>query len=567
MAGEMRRTRTGNNVLVTPTGGSVGRTLQTRFGELPHVEDWRGHNGDPSDTNAVKSALAALNNPAGARLRMDALYSIEETILFGFPIILDGVEAGTEYQDQQNGRTVFRWAGGVSAAPMAIWGKNGADTKNMAGGKISRLRFDGNGQAAIGLRIKDAQFPEFDHLFVHNVTQAGVHITNTPSVPNPTAYLHFRGLYVDLRANGMNSAHGVLVDGDPSGGGSSGVTLCRFEHLKVNHANGDGVRWVGTGDGFVFIAPHMFRSDAETGYSFNVATTDAVDIVSHLIFLYPIAHGGFYFAKAGENDGTTIIALDGQNIAPGTGDTLIAGPGATEVGGYTAEGQLLGTSSYGSMNETIIDDSMSLVYFDVTNYLLLTNQGAWKLVGAGGLPVGVALDGGGIDLATLAVADDSLLMQHVTTAANGVSRAKRPKMLASIDLVDLADIKARWGGFNSNADPAGAGVWIEYDPTLSSGAYRCITRSGSVSTVTALSFGPATNPQLRWRIECQATVINFYYATVSSPNPQLWTLAASHTTTLPSAILAWGAYVKTTVATIKKLRISHMKLVQDINYR
>ena len=194
---------------------------------------------------------------------------------------------------------------------------------------------------------------------------------------------------------------------------------------------------------------------------------------------------------------------------------------------------------------------------------------AGGLAGSGTNVAAAAIAGSAIDLKTLATLNDSVLMSHCV-APNGVGTGQWPTFQAGIELLTLTNVKTRWGLFDSNADPAGDGIWIEFDPTLSSGQYRLICSRGGVQTVVvnSLGFTGAGISSLRWRIDVQPGRATFYVASSGAPNPQLWVYLATITTNVPITTTAMGAgvFLKTTAAAIASVRIGDMKLVQRVNY-
>lgn len=548
------------NPALSYAAGTVGAMLNLRKAFLP-----------VGNAATDAAALQAMIDAAGDGQRIDIFgsFSISTRINITKPVYLVGVAEGAQFSPAQTPKTQITWAGGTSTGAMIRIGKYGTGTDALWGGGIEGISLNGGGVCAHGLEIADASWGTYRNLYVWNVTASALHgITDGTKTSQPSAWNRFYNCFFDLRAALVASAnaHGVLIEA--VNGSNAGITLWYFEGLKVNHSGGDGVRWVKGGDGFVFMKPQFFRADSETGYSCRFASTDATDICNHCIFYYPIASAGMYFATPGLHIGTHIHCYDSQNLNSGVTE-LVQGPGASEVSGFSTFGQQFGVSRLHSAFDAIADDSMALVRYDSANGVAHTNCGSWYLAGSGTNVAAAAIAGSAIDLKTLATLNDSVLMSHCV-APNGVGTGQWPTFQAGIELLTLTNVKTRWGLFDSNADPAGDGIWIEFDPTLSSGQYRLICSRGGVQTVVvnSLGFTGAGISSLRWRIDVQPGRATFYVASSGAPNPQLWVYLATITTNVPITTTAMGAgvFLKTTAAAIASVRIGDMKLVQRVNY-
>jgi hypothetical protein len=550
---------------------AVTRTARDKMREWVSVADF-GAVGDgvTDDIAAINAAIASF--PAsGGLLRLLQRHAISSTIVIAKPVRVEGLVEGSAFQPVQPAGTELVWIGGVFNGAMMRVGLSGVGTNTLWGGGVSNLRFNGGGQCAYGLQVSDASHGEYRNLYIWNVTGAGLRLTSDGTKINmPSGWNRFYGLFCDMRAalTASANASGVLIDAN-NGDGSAGVTLNYFEDLKVNHSGGHGVAWLKGGDGMVFMKPQFFRADSETGYSCYFGSTDAADICNHIMFYYPIATGGMYFAKAGLHTGTHIHDYDGQNINAGMGLNLIQGPGASEVKGNSTFGQLFGQSRLWSNQDVMKQDPMVLIRYDATNAIVQTNAGNWKYFASGGNVIESGHVGGGVQIATLAAANDSSLLAN-GSASSGVALWQYPSAQFLLNLPDNTAMKARWGFLSSNADPASDGMWIEFDPTLSGGQYRCICAKGGNQTVVVNSAGltGAGNPFLRWRIDVSSGAVNFYVSGIGTPNPQLTTLVASITTNRPdTATMTCGVYVKTTAAAIKRLDLVDFKLAHDLDRR
>ena len=524
--------------------------------------------GVTDDIAAIEAAMAALP-VTGGNVMLMGKHAISRRINVTKPVTFIGLVTGSGFQPVQAGRTEFVWIGGVDSGAMLRIGLFGTGTNVLWGGGLKSIRFNGGGVVAHGLEIADASWGTYEDVYVYNVTVSGLHgITDGTKTGMPSAWNRFYNCFFDMRTAlaASANAHGILIEA--VNGNNAGVTLWYFEGLKVNHSGGDGCRWVTGGDGFVFMKPQMFRADSETGISFNFTNTSPTDICNHCIFYYPIATSGFNFQTAGLHIGTIINDFDSQNINSGI-STLVRGAGASEVAGNMSFGQTLGLSRLGSVLDTLIDDPMSFVRFDTTNNVCLTTSGNWTIATASSTACTAASGGTGVRLSTIATAGNSTLLSH-TSAPVGTTTARWPSLQAGLSLDQTTNLKVRLGFFDSNADPAGDGIWVEYDPTLSSGAYRLVCSRGLSQTVVVNSSGltGTGNPILRWRIDVQPGRASFYLASPGAPNPQLWSFVGTITTNVPitSTRLGAGALVVTTAAAIATTIVSDIKLAQKVNF-
>ena len=544
------------------------RTVQDKLRESVSVKDFGAvGNGIADDTLAIQAAINSLSS--GGILRLLNRHAISSRINVTKPIYIEGVAQGNAFQPVQASVTELIWTGGVSAGAMIRFGLYGTGVVPLWGGGMSRVMINGSGTCAHGLEVADASYGTYRDITVRGTTASGLHlITDGTKANHPSAWNSFYKCFMDMRVDlaASANAHGILIEA--VNGVNAGVTLNYFEDLKVNHSGGDGIRWIKGGDGFVFIKPQIFRADAETGYACNFSSTDLTDICNHAVFYYPIASGGMYFASPGLHLGTMIHGYDSQNINAGLVE-LVSGPGAAEVSGTTTFGQQLGISRLGSTRDLLIDDPMSLVLYDIPNNVCFTNAGAWK-VASGGSAISASNEvGSGLRLTTLATVGDSVLLSH-SNAANGTGTGLYPSMQFGIKIESTTAVKTRWGLFDSNADPAGDGLWVEFDPTLSSGQYRLVASRGGTQTVIVNPLGltGTGNSPARWRIDVQPGRVTFHFASSGAPNPQLWTYLGTITTNVPitTTAMACGVYIKTTAAVAKSMVVGDIKLAQRTDY-
>jgi len=357
---------------------------------------------------------------------------------------------------------------------------------------------------------------------------------------------------------------------NPINGSNAGVTLWYFEDLKVNHANGDGIRWDQGGDGFVFVKPQFFRADSETGYSCNWTSTNPNDIMGHCCFFYPIATGGMNFVTPGLHYGNIIHGYDGINVNSNKGNSLLTGAGHNEFLGISASGQEFGISRLKSQWDVLADDTMNLNYYDGAGgaSIFYTNNGSWFIGTASVTGVASADEaGGGIVMATTNSSGNNTTISH-SAAANGVSLALRPAAMFGIKITQTSDIKVRWGFFSNNADPPTEGVYVEYDPTVSSGQYRLISKNaaGTTAVVNPAGWGGSTNPIFRWRIHIMPARAVFYAAAPNTANAQIWAYLGTITTNLPNDLLAVGVQLVTTAAAVANVTVGHIKIAQRVEY-
>jgi hypothetical protein len=551
----------GMNQALAYAAGTVGFNLGKRKAFFPT-------GSAATDTTALQALIDASGN--GERIDIFSSFSINARLRIDRPVYLRGIAEGSAFQPVSAAKTEITWAGGVSANAMIRVGKYGVGTDVLWGGGIERIRLNGNAGAAHGLEIADASWGTYRDVYIYNTTVSGLHcITDGTKNNQPSSWNRFYNLFCDMRAALVASAnaHGILIEA--VNGINAGVTLFYFEGLKVNHSSGDGIRWVTGGDGFVFVKPQMFRADSETGIGVNFTSSDPTDICNHCIFYYPIITSGARFATPGLHIGTRFLDYDGQNINTGLQE-LIYGPGAPEVAGNSTFGQKFGMERLGSSFDTLIDDSMALVRYDAINNVVHTNAGNWLLATASGAAISATTEpGSGIILSTLNVLNSTSLLSH-TSAPNGVGTAQWPSLQLSVNVVQTTLIRDRWGLFNSNADPAGDGIWVEFDPTLSSGQYRLVCSRGSVQTVIVNPLGltGAGNSLLRWKIDVQPGRANFYLAAAGAPNPQLWAFLGTITTNVPitTTAMAAGVFVATAAAATASVVVADVKLAQRINY-
>lgn len=547
---------------------AVERMARDKLKDVVSIRDYLppgGTRGVTDDVQAFRDAIDALPGSGGWILVLDN-HAIGSRLDIAKPVYFIGLQQGAAYQPAQAASTELLWIGGVTAGAMVRIGLYGTGTDALWGGGFQNIAFNGNGTAAYGLEIADASYGRYQDVLIWNTTAAGLHgITDGTKANQPSAWNYFSRLFCDMRAALVASAnsHGVLIEA--VNGTNAGITLWCFDDLKVNHSGGDGVRWVQGGDGFTFNKPQLFRADAETGWGVHFASTNPADICNHCIFSYPIISSGAYFATAGLHLGTRFIDYDGQNLNTGVTE-LISGPGATEVAGNSTFGQLFGPERLLSVTDSLADDTMALVRYDSANNVVHTSQGAWVLATTSATAVAaLALAGSGIRISTTAVANEKTLLSHCA-ATGGVGTGQWPTFQVGISVVDTTSVWQAWGFFSNNADPPTDGVWVEYDPTLSAGEYRCVCSRGGTQTVVENAYGltGSGNPDMRWRIDVQPGRALFWYAAAASPNPQLWALAAEITTNVPitTTPLGAGVFVITRAASSAFVDLVDAKLVQ-----
>jgi hypothetical protein len=539
-----------------PAGtGAVARTAQNKLRESVSVTDFGAASAaDPTATTAALalavSAVVALGGgdvifPAGD-------FRINGILTLPGKVRLVGQGAGRVDQPVQVAATTLSWYGG--ATEMVRVGYQGATVVN---GGIEGIRLDGRALATRGLSMKDIQHATVNDIVITGTTVSALYMTNTPAYA-PTGFCVFKKIQISLRGGATNNAHGILLDG--GGSGVDGVTLCSWSDIRVEHANGDGVRVNERGDGMTWYNYYSFRAGVETGFGIRAAGSSSGVIGSWALY-NALPNGGIQIDSPGSALGWKFDTLNDIDMDPSAID-MIYGNGAFDVSVQTSiSTRQLGPAKIRGFRNSIIEDGMHFRRWDSGNNSLITNKGNYLTGGAyaGSNITSASQPGGAVSFSTGNVATNALYFSACGLANSGYASVYIPQMAVTWTPTSTTLFVARAGFVGSFADLPSDGIYVEAAPGTS-GAYRCVTRLGGVetATVTPVGLGIAV---VQWRIEYKPGVALFFYRT---PGNNQWGLGAAHTTNIPTVFLADVVYIRTLEASGKGLSIYDYKIAWNL---
>jgi hypothetical protein len=539
-----------------PAGtGAVARTAQDKMLESVSVRDFGA--ASAADPTATTTALAAAISFVTALGGGDVIFPPGDFRINGIltlpgKVRLVGQGAGRVDQPVQVAATTLSWYGG--ATEMVRVGYQGATVVN---GGIEGIRLDGRALATRGLSMKDIQHATVNEIVITGTTVSALYMTNTPAYA-PTGFCVFKKIQISLRGGATNNAHGILLDG--GGSGVDGVTLCSWSDIRVEHANGDGVRVNERGDGMTWYNYYSFRAGVETGFGIRAAGSSSGVIGSWALY-NALPNGGIQIDSPGSALGWKFDTLNDIDMDPSAID-MIYGNGAFDVSVQTSiSTRQLGPAKIRGFRNSIIEDGMHFRRWDSGNNSLITNKGNYLTGGAyaGSNITSASQPGGAVSFSTGNVATNALYFSACGLANSGYASVYIPQMAVTWTPTSTTLFVARAGFVGSFADLPSDGIYVEAAPGTS-GAYRCVTRLGGVetATVTPVGLGIAV---VQWRIEYKPGVALFFYRT---PGNNQWGLGAAHTTNIPTVLLTDVVYIRTLEASGKGLSIYDYKIAWNL---
>lgn len=237
------------------TGRTATRNNADRWAELPHIEDWRGHGGDPSDTGALLAAVSDLKASGGGRLRHEVKsYTIEATIdlVNANGVVLEGQGCGWMGDQVVGAPTRFVWAGAAGGTMAKLRStQDAAGIMHSAG--LHGLMLDCNNIASVGLEITSIRNSQIGRISVRHPTKYGIYTTcldnrlaNGTSDPADVQHVLFDQIDVRFTNSGVGieaGAAAIFLDGNANvsasfGADTSQVTLNDiYANLRL-HADG-----------------------------------------------------------------------------------------------------------------------------------------------------------------------------------------------------------------------------------------------------------------------------------------------------------------------------------------
>ena len=535
--------------------GATSRTVQAKLRDTVSVKDFGAvGDGTTNDTAAIQAAIDAIAAAGGGAVLVPrGNYRLQSTLTIPGLVRLVGEGAGRVAQPVQAASTVFSWYGGAAEMVRLGW-----QAGVRVGGGIESIRLDGRALATQCLSFKDIQQTVVSDIVLTGATSAALYMTNTALAADPTGFCTFNGIRISLRGGATDSAHGILIEG--AGTGVAGVTLCSWRDVRIEHANGDGVRVVQRGDGMTWYNLFTFRAGVETGFGIR-AQGDAAAVVSAWSFVNCLPNGGVQIdtpniAKNWVFDNIQDIDVDASAIA------LVYGQGRADVAVVnTASTRTKGPTKIGGYRNPRIKDGMIFRRWDSGNNILQTAENSYLTGGTYSSALIASADqpGGAIALTTGNVSGNALYFSAVGAFASGFAPVREPQMAVSWTPISTTNYVARAGFVGSYADLPDNGIYVEAAPTTS-GFYRCITRNGGTETATVTSLALAVLIT-QWRIEYNGSSAVFLYRTSGN---NLWAVAATHTTNIPTATLADIFYMRTTEAVSKAMHAYDYALAWDL---
>jgi len=373
---------------------------------------------------AIQGAIDA--SPGQTLIFPSGIYNLSSTLTGLETVDLIGGDPGRQSQPVSSPDVELSWSGGAS--PILKYG-GGAST--VTGGKIEGFRINGNALASQGIQIKDHQHGTFKRLQVSDVTSAGIYMTNTNTYAEPTGFSEFEDIQIMLRGGSTNSANGINLDGF-LGAGVQGVTLCSFNKIRIEHANGSGVLFGEAGDGMTFKNLLTFRADAEAGFGLYAGSTAATQGILNNVFINLVASGGVRIETA-NTAYWTIVGLN--DIDTNTSiDPVVSGPGAGEVNVLTSiSGKLSGLGRLDNNRTYKHSDNMFFKQYDATNSLVHTAETTYKVGGtfAGSNISDAGIAGGALSMATAAGLNDILYLTTGSGSFTDYFYGQYPEMAIS----------------------------------------------------------------------------------------------------------------------------------------
>ena len=545
---------------------AVGRTVHQKLQEMVSVFDFGATgNGTTDDTAAIQNAINAVGSSGiyGSLYFPAGTYKITSTLNVTQPIFLQGAGAGAGGYPVGPTPTKLSWAGGAS--PMIIFGSNGSSPFN--GGGIKDMTIDGNQLATVCLKIIDCVHSDFANLGIYQGTQKLLQITNSPGVPYPTGLHTFNNLDIQTYAygTGTNTAFGIHVDGDISGGQTvAGVTLCSFTNTNIFTDKGTGLYMGNRGDNFSWTRLNIGNGDITAPSIWYGATNSTVAIVDGGTFMDVAALNGMRFDGPGCVFATRFLNVDEIDLGSPTlrnPNLFVYGAAANEVSINGSTGTVWGQQSLNGSRNTFITDSMDFIRWDSTNEVLQTFSSNWKSSRVGtGTITNANQVGSAINMVTSAAASDSVAIMSSSVAGySGLIPELHPMVYFTAAAIDAADVICRWGFMDSTTNPPTNGVYIEYNPAASS-KLRFICRSAGVQTAVNSVYDAAAGAIRQMKIQLMPNPRCAVFGVYESPN-NIFETPVKITTNIPlsSAGMSLVFQVITTTTVAKTMFLYDMK--------
>ena len=545
---------------------AVGRTVHQKLQEIVSVFDF-GAKGDGTtdDTTAIQNAINVVGSAGiyGTIYFPAGTYKITSTLNVKNPIFLQGAGAGAGGYPTGPTPTLLSWAGG--AAPMIIFGSNGSSPFN--GGGIKDMSIDANQLATGCLKIIDCVHSDFANLGLYQGTQRLLEITNSPGVAYPTGLHSFNNLDIQTYkyGTGTNTAFGIYVDGDITGGQTvAGVTLCSFTNTNIFTDKGTGLYMGNRGDNFSWTRLNIGNGDISAPSIWYGATDATVAIVDGGTFMDVAAVNGMRFDGPGCVFATRFLNVDEIDLGSTTlrnPNLFVYGPAANEVSINGSTGTVWGQQSLNGSRNTFNTDSMDLIRWDSTNEVLHTFSGNWKSARVGtGTITNANQIGSAVSLQTSATASDSTaIFSSSVVGYSGTIAEWHPLLYFTVAAIDAADTICRWGWMDSTTNPPTNGVYIEYNPAVSS-KLQFICRSAGTQTAVSSAYTAAAGAIRQMKIEWMANPRCAVFGVYEVPN-NIFETPVKITTNLPVSTIGMSLVfqVITTAAAQKTLFVYDVK--------
>ena len=543
---------------VTSTN-SIVRTVDSKLKDFTNAKDF-GAVGDGStdDTAAINAAINAVVALGGGNVYLPpGNYKISSTLTLPGRVSLIGAGTpGSEYQPTYASTTSLSWYGGAAAMVQVGW-QGGVNI--VRGGGVEKIYLDGRNLATYGLSIKDIQFAFFQELHIIRTITAGIYLTNSSSIPDPTGFSKFDSIHIALRNSGgpAQNAHGILLDGQLGAGTVTGVTLCTWYRIRIEHANGDGIRVNECGDGMSWFFLYTFSADAETGYAINCVGSSAA-VISCWAVYNSLPNASVYVAQPGIAKGWYFDVIQDIDVKSSR-RKLVYGPGMADVTvNNTSSGRIKGIAKINGYRTSVIGDAMYLRRVDGANNIFNTAQNQYLIGGTFGSIESAGQPGGATRIITQNSTGSALYFSAAGVAAEGYTLNYEPQMAALLSPINTggSNYIMRVGFVDSFADTPSNGYYVQAAPGTSA-YYQCIMRNSNTQTTTTTIIGLSDAFAVHWRIEANLLGIAFLCRTTGN---DAWAVVASFTTGLPTAVMADVVYIRTLANEYKTLHIHDYKL-------
>lgn len=551
--------------------GAVARTVQDKLRDVvsaldfmtaAQIADVQARTLAVNVTAALQAAIDALPASGGTVLLPRGAYRIESKInIFSKAVYLVGDGVGGE-----NGSgvvtvsaTELHWYGGSTA--MIELGQ-GAGSSVSSGGGIRSMGIYGRALASSCILVRDAISWDLRDLYLQAATASALLIQNTAGAGQPTGIATVENVSIRVRGTSTDSAHGIRLNGSFSSG-AEGVTKIRGRNIRIQHANGDGLRIESFADNSLWDSLSCFRANSETGWGVNFASTNASSINGHHTFITPTLSGGMVKAQCNPvNDrGIVVLNLNAYDLAGAPNailaSSIINGAGKWDINGFDSTGRMYGLDAlYGGTKRIVEDDSMRFIRWDSANNVLFTRNGSF-LTGNSGGNNNVANAGsprGGVDLTTGNVSGNTCFLQNIATlGASGVRRDDEPVLQIGLVPILVTTVTIRVGLMD--AVSPNNGVFVQFDPAVNAN-WQFICRAGGTSTTVTTSLaGAVANVEFLTFLDSNRATLLY-----RALDGREWTRLAEITTNIPTAALDFLAWVQTNAAAGRTLRLTNYRM-------